>query len=327
MTRGKRVLITTYQSAFLRPGGGEAELFELAQALNSMGVVTDLYGASSLRVDAYDIILHFSVQGESFDFVKSLKAMGKTVIIWPNLWWAGMPDENDAKFVHRFMSLADEIIFKSEAEVENVGSHVPLGDIRYSIIPWEVSQKYTEKTSDKLFKSVYGLEQYCLWVGVIERNKNQHLAIEVFKSIEVPLVFVGFHRDEEYFQYCRSNADSSILFLPYMEPGSEILRSAYKGCSLYVELSDDPAGKSALEAALYEKPMLLSDNSWSREEFGESVYLVDPRDIDQVRIACIDGLKGRHRFRDSQRIKGAHLDVYTVSKIIGVIEKHCQEKV
>lgn len=312
-----RVLITTYQSAFLRPGGGEAELKSLASTLNKMGINTDVYGSESSGIDAYDVILHFSVLQESYEFVKNLKLLGKKILIWPNLWWTKTPNYQTTKFVSDFLELADTVIFKSNAEKDNVYNY--LNDSKsYSsiIVPWHIDQKFDRDIEGDYFQRLYNLDKYILWVGVIEKLKNQHIAIEALKDHDIPLVFIGGHRDPEYFNYCRDLSSENVFFIPYMEEASEILRSAYKGCTLYMELSSDPAGLSAIEAAIYQKPIIIGDNTWSRQEFGEDAYIVDPTKKFQIISAVSNALDSKAKLPKKQVYIKKHLSFESLNPLI-----------
>lgn len=314
-----RVLITTYQSAFLRPGGGEAELHNLVEVLRQLGISADLYGSTSMTIDAYDVVLHFSVQGESYEFVHSIKKMGKKVILWPNLWWLKTPQETEAAFVESFLEMADVVIFKSMSELSNVSNYISLNNTKYEIVPWHIDKEYLEPAQPDYFRKLYGLNEYILWVGVIEEGKNQLAAINSLYDYHIPLVFIGSQRDKKYFDECRNSAPDDALFLPFMRQGSDVLRSAYMGCSVYMELSSDPAGLSSLEAALYEKPMVLSKNTWSIEEFGDDVALVDPESKSEITQAIKECVAGKHVFKGKHRIIKKHLMPESLNTLVSLI--------
>lgn len=317
--KSRRILITTYQSAFLRPGGGEAELKNLVEVLHQLGIKADIYGSTSMRIEAYDVVLHFSVQGESFEFVKSIKAMGKKIILWPNLWWTDVPSKEEVDFVRTFMSLADVVIFKSQSELRNIENYLSMDGVSNRIVPWHIDRRFISPPPKGLFQRIYGIENYILWVGVIEPVKNQLMAIEALREVSLPLVFVGSHRDQAYFDECRRVASEETLFVPFMDQGSDILRSTYEACSVYIELSEDPAGLSALEAALYEKPMVLSRNDWSVEEFGDQIALVDSDDMEGVVSAVDLAIKGAYRFSGKSRIIKKHLMPESLGPLLELI--------
>ena len=318
--KSTRVLITTYQSAFLRPGGGEAELNNLVDILHQLGISADIYGSTSMNIDAYDIVLHFSVHEESFAFIQSIKDMGKKVILWPNLWWGTSPSESDLRFAKSFLELADVVVFKSQSELSNVFSYAPMDHVKYEIVPWHIDKKFLEPVKDDLFRNMYSLDKYILWVGVIEQAKNQLAAIEALYDYSLPLVFIGHHRDKEYFDLCREKASKDTLFLPFMAQGSDILRSAYHGCSIYMELSSDPAGLSSLEAAVYEKPMILGRNDWSIEEFGDDIALIDAEIQPEIVEAADLAMQGKYTYSNKQKIIKNHLTPESLAPLVSLID-------
>lgn len=314
------VLITTYQSAFLHPGGGEAELKNLVEVLRQIGIDADIYGSMSRRIEAYDVVLHFSVHGESYDFVRTIKKMGKRLILWPNLWWNEPPSRNELESFEMFLNISDIVIFKSKSEVKNIEKYASLENIIYKIVPWHIDKQYIESAPVGLFQKIYGLSDYILWVGSIEPVKNQLQVIETLHDCPVPLVFIGGYRDKSYFEQCRLKASKDTIFVPFMDQGSDILRSAYHGCSVYLELSTDPAGLSALEAALYEKPMVLSRNDWAEEEFGDSISLVDISNKQEIRNAVSEAIQGMHKYKSKQKIIKNHLNPESLEPLVSVMQ-------
>jgi len=317
--KNPRVLITTYQSAFLRPGGGEAELKNLVYLLKKVGVQSEIYGSSSSSIGAYDVILHFSVFQESFDFLKQLKDLGKPIILWPNLWWVEEPSAAILDSVKSFFELSDMLLFKSKAELSNVAQYISLDEFRHEVVGWHIDDRYLVDVDESVFKKIYSLDHFILWVGIIERGKNQLSAIKALYNLNVPMVFIGSHRDEAYFFECQEAASDSTLFLPYMAPGSDILRAAYKGCAAYIELSYEPAGLSALEAALYEKPMILGEAQWSTEKFGEGIAKVDPTSNSEILDAVLKALAGEYRFSNSKLIFKNHVHLDSLKPLERII--------
>ena len=323
--KNTRILITTYQSAFLKPGGGEVELNNLVEILRQLGLHADVYGSHSLMIDAYDIVLHFSILRESYEFIRNIKELGKRVILWPNIWWSSDPDHADRNFAAEFFRLADAVIFKSESEFRNVSKYVPFDNIRHNIVPWHIDKRFLEPVDKNFFPEMYDLDNYILWVGVIEKAKNQLLAIDVMQDFDIPLVLVGYHRDHEYFEACRANSTEKVKFLPFMPQGSDILRSAYQSCSVYLEISSDPPGLSALEAALYERPMVLSRNAWTEEIFGDSVALVCPNDKSEIAAAIEVALEGGYQYDNKNYIISKHLASESMSPLVDLINSLMEE--
>lgn len=302
-----RLLITTYHSAFLLPGGGEVELLDLASSLASFDIHVDIYGPTSAPLSSYDSVLHFSVHGDGIGIAEEAKSLNKQLLLWPNLWWPTTPSDDQKILTERFFSLADKIIFKSHAELANVSQHVQVDKRKTMLVPWGVDTAYAQPADPKLFKSLYQLDSYILWLGIIEEQKNQLSAIQALSGIETPLVFIGHHRNQAYFDACLEAAPRHFKFLPYMPSGSPILRSALQNCDLYLEVPFDPPGLSALEAGLAGRTLVLSQGTWTTEEFGDMAISVDPAQPTEILSGVKKGLNFNSKTNDlAERINRKH---------------------
>ncbi|PMS36906.1 hypothetical protein B0G57_10513 [Trinickia symbiotica] len=272
-----RVLITTYPAAFLHRGGGELELVDLMNNLRQLGVRADLYGPTAQPLNKYDVVLHYSVVPTGIEFVREVKAAGKKLVLLPSIWWSKAPAQSEKDSVAEFFELADVVVFKSNSEYENVVEHVRLDSSKVAFYRWGVDSCFEELVDGELFKQTYRLDDYLLAVGIIEERKNQLSAIHALRESKIPLVFVGDYRDRAYYEACVKAAPSHFKFLPYLQPKSEVLRSALRGAKAFIEVSLEPAGFSAFEAGLSRVPMVLSAGAWTQEHFGgELVHQVDP---------------------------------------------------
>lgn len=272
-----QVLITTYPAAFLHRGGGELELVDLMANLRQLGVRADLYGSMSQPLSKYDVVLHYSVVPTGIEFVREVKAAGKKLVLLPSVWWSKAPDQSEKDTVAEFFRLADMVVFKSNSEHANVVAHVPLDSSKVALYRWGADSCFEELIDGELFKQTYKLGDYLLSVGIIEQRKNQLAAIHALCDSKIPLVFIGDYRDRAYYEACVKAAPPHFKFLPYLQPKSEILRSALHGAKAFIEVSLEPAGFSAFEAALAGVPMVLTDGEWAQEHFGrELVHLIDP---------------------------------------------------
>ncbi|WP_258181101.1 glycosyltransferase [Burkholderia multivorans] len=272
-----RVLITTYHQAFLVRGGGEYEIFSVADSLKQRGMIVDIYGPYARSIDDYDVVLHFSVHGGGLELLEAVKARGKPVALWPNLWVRDSAEVPQA-LVNRHVSMADAVIFKSEAEQRHFAERFGLPSDKARRITLGADVAYRRPAPQGLFKSLYGVDRYAIWFGVIEPNKNQLAAVRVLREKGIPLVLVGRSRDEAYYQACQAAGADNVRFIKGLPQKSEIVRAALQESLFYVELSHEPPGLSAIEAGLAGCRLLLSDSDWSREHFGDSAVYADPTD-------------------------------------------------
>jgi glycosyltransferase involved in cell wall biosynthesis len=320
--RQTRLLITTYYTAFLQPGGGETELLNLAESLRSPNMHVDVYGATSSPLASYSTVLHFSVDGNGIRLVEEVKALNKKLILWPNLWWLTIPSNEQLSQTKQFFTLADKIIFKSYAELENVSQYIDIDTKKIVIIPWGVDPVYMQQANPFLFKSLYRLDSYILWLGIIEKQKNQLRAIKALRNIEVPIIFIGHHRNEDYFNACLEAAPDHFKFLPYMPHGSPILRSALQNCDLYLEVPLEPPGLSALEAGLMGKQSVLSKSTWTTEEFGDMAISVDPTLPDEILLGVEEGLSKKNTNENNlvKRIMEKHILPHCLKPLINIVQ-------
>lgn len=276
-----RILITTYHSAFLVRGGGEYEIFSVADSLKQRGLIVDIYGPYSRSMEHYDVVLHFSVHGDGLHLLERVKASGKPVALWPNLWAREMNDVS-TDIINRHVGLANSVIFKSVSEQQHFSERFYLPPEKVRRITAGADMSYLQSAPAGLFKSLYGIERYAIWFGVIEPNKNQLAAVRVLKAKGIQLVLVGQGREEGYIQECRVAADGGVLFIKSLPQKSEIVRSALQEALFYIEMSHEPPGLSAIEAGLSGCRLLLSASEWSHEHFGDLATYADPNNDEDI---------------------------------------------
>lgn len=301
-----RILITTYPDAFLYRGGGELEIVELANNLRLLGFRVDLYGPNSQPLSFYDTALHFSIVQSGMELFRKLKSAKRTVLV-PNVWWINRPNDQDRVNAEEFFRLADHIVFKSNAEMENVSQYAAFSEAKAIICPWGVDRCYAEPVGRDIFKSHYDLDRYILWLGIIEERKNQLTAIHALRDSEIPLVFVGDYRDRHYYEACRKVAPAHFKFIPHIQPKSEMLRSALQNCDIYLEASLEPPGMSAMEAYIAGRPMVVSGGPWTAEHFGDEVSAIDPLSETDIAFAVANVLSGKSERPRTGRIHRRNL--------------------
>ncbi|MFC4708929.1 glycosyltransferase [Paraburkholderia caffeinitolerans] len=258
-------------------GGGEYEIYSIADSLKQRGMIVDIYGPYSRSLEDYDVVLHFSVHGGGLELLREVKAGGKPIALWPNLWVRN-PAEVPPSLVNAHVELADAVIFKSASEEQHFRKRFSLPNEKARRVALGADAVYLRSAPHGLFKSLYGIENYALWFGVIEPNKNQLAACRVLREKGIPCVFVGRSREDAYFKACREAAGENVLFLKGLPQKSEIVRAALQEALFYIEVSHEPPGLSAIEAGLSGCRLLLSDSDWSREHFGDRAVYADPTD-------------------------------------------------
>lgn len=289
----KRILLTTYVDAFLYQGGGEIEIKNLHKHLNISGFICDIYGATSLEVDNYDVIIHFGLGGGTNLLLDQIDCSNKTLILWPNLWFTKEPDESNKAFLQSQIDRFDMVVIKSDTESAHLDSYFNIPSMNKLIIsPFVDSEIYNFKGSD-LFRQAFDLDKYVFWAGIIEPQKNQLSAIKAMKESDLSLVLSGSSRNPLYLNECKKEAEgSNVIILPPMDFMSELHLSAIANCEMYLEIPLDFPGTSSIEASILNNNLCITDCKWSREIFTDDVGFVDPLDIGAI-MSFIEGVTKR----------------------------------
>lgn len=277
-----RVLLTTYHQAFLVKGGGEHEMFSIAAALKGHGLIADMYGPYSRSIESYDAILHFSVHGGGLDLVEHISRYNRPIFLWPNVWLTEK-DRASLEMISRFIQFSHRLLFKSHSEMENFCSYFPQVRDKCQLISVGADPSYLQHSTPELFTALQGVDNYAIWFGIIEPNKNQLNAVRAMKGTGTKLILVGNCRDINYLEQCIAEGGEDLIVLPSLPYRSELVRSALSGAKFYIEVGHEPPGLSAIEAGLSGCNLVLSDSSWSREHFGFHAILVDPNDIVSIK--------------------------------------------
>lgn len=277
-----RILLTTYLEAFLFRAGGEFELITLADTLKQHGFIADLYGPYSRNLDYYDLIIHFSLNPNGLSLVREMKQYGKKIVLWPNFWITDNEHVNKA-ILGEFYNLADKILFKSQTEIDHLNSIYLIPANKIVLIPTIIDKSFEKRIDEPLFSTLYGIQNYGIWFGVIEPRKNQLTAIKALRDLDCNMVFVGAHRHTEYYNECIKEASNKMHFIESLPYRSDITLSALQYANFYLEIPFEPSGISALSAGITGCQMVLSDDAWNHEHFDNSTIFVNPHSQESIR--------------------------------------------
>lgn len=280
----KRILLATSIDAYLHQGGGEQELKNLHKELNKLGFLCDVYGCTSLDVDKYDVIIYVSLGNGINIFLDSIDCSNKTLILWPNFWLIEKPETQYLEFLQTQIDRFDAIVIKTKTELNHIREIFDLSRPDVIKVSNFIDERLINYNPSSVFQEVYDLQDYALWMGIIEPQKNQLEVIRAMKNSNVPLVISGAVRDKEYFEKCMSEANGTndIIFLPPMHYMSELHLSALANCSFYIENPLDFPGNSSIEAAFLNNNLYLTDCLWSREIFNDNVKFISSDNIETL---------------------------------------------
>jgi len=289
------ILLTTYPEAYLNKAAGEYELEQLSTSLTELGVDNSIYSHLSHNIHKFTHVIHFSSHESGSPLLHSIRKQHKCkIFLWPLYW----PSKGKPKPSFDFLTLFDGYILKSKSEEQFLFDGIePLAPIIQ--LPLYIDSAFIDPTpiSQGIFKSVYNLSQFNLWVGQLSPEKSQLEFIRLIRNVNQKFVFIGDVSDYSYLIQCKSEGSNNCIFVNQLPASSELLISAYQDCSRYIELSAEPAGTSALEAAQFSCQMLLSDNRWSRELLSNRAHIINPSDEKGINKFLNDEL-GSLKYKD-----------------------------
>lgn len=312
------ILITTYHEAFLHRGGGEFEIALISNALKKHGVIADIYGPYSQDINRYDVILHFSVERGGLDLLRQIKRHNKPIVLSPNIFLQQSSSQL-SEIVSEFLELSDLVTFKSISEKNDFNKYFDLHEERVRLVPQFVDSDIVMPAPKGLFSSLYGVENYAIGVGIIEPGKNQLMAIRAAKKAGIPLVLVGNYRDAEYYRKCVDEAPDNTHFITSLPYHSEIIRSALQDSSVYIEVTPEPAGFSAIEAGLSGCNLVLADSEWSTEHFGKLATYVNPMSVESISKGMMAASERRESLKDLQSLLKHHLHEHNIKILFDVL--------
>lgn len=306
MSIDSKVLITTYHQAFFHKGGGEYELIEVADNLRQLGIIADIYSPYCCDINVYDTILHFSLVADSLPMLSYLKSLNKRIILWPNFWQMDPLSSSQKSLFSQFFSLCDAVVFKSKAEKDILAAFIP-DTVKILLIPAGVDETFTIPTPPDLFRKSFNIENFLLWVGILEPKKNQLELIKALSETQLPIVFIGGARDEQYLEECRNILNSQSMILPPIEPKSDMLKAALQECNLYIELSSEPAGKSVIEAAISGANIAIPYSEWAFEHFGDNPVYINLNDRTSLINSILSSLSKKKNMEFANELIERHL--------------------
>lgn len=189
--------------------------------------------------------------------------------------------------VREMLELSDHLIVLSNFEKNCLRTIVPQLP-QHSLVRNAADSPQLSGITGELFASTYGVRDYILCVGRIERRKNQLMLLHALEDTNIPIVLIGNSVEPDYENLIRRKAGSNVTLVGYLPHDSKLLESAYVGARVFVLPSwSEGAPLSALEAAAAGISLVLSDRSSEREYFGDFARYCDPGSSTSIRTEVL----------------------------------------
>lgn len=300
-----KVCFATYATAFQRPGGGEAVLLNLREALERLGVSVDLFDPWETRLAGYDVLHYFSSYG-SDEFAR-FRALSPRLAVTPFIWPALPRPVRLMRALRRATPFApvDVLFPTSQREADLLVQNYGVDRSRIAIVPHGAEGRFAGPT-DGSFAREYGLRRYVLCPGRIDRNKNQLRVIRALRTVDVELVILGSAApgEEDYERRCREAAGPSTTFVPALPHDSALLVDAYRGAAAVVVASEyELCSVAALEAGVAGAPLVSTNGGGMPEHLAGFAEFFDPHSESELRQAVTAALERGPRAGQSEHFR------------------------
>ena len=281
-----KVLFNSYPVAFACPGGGEVQLLQTKNYLNSLNVETSFFDQWNPQFQSVDLIHYFSTQGGSLNFCGYVKKINKPLAISPILWTRS--GAYDMREIKKVLDTASILLPNSDIESNVLSEDFDIPLEKFHTVHNGIDESFFNSLniSPEKFRKEFNIQgPFFLNVANIEHRKNQTnlaKALINFKG-DHQLILIGNCRDHKYLDEIIKIGNGRIRYIGYIDHHSELLKSAYLACDGFVlpSLLETP-GLAALEAAALGCNILITSEGSTKEYFEDKAIYVNPNSTESI---------------------------------------------
>ncbi len=210
---------------------------------------------------------------------------------------------NATAILREIVTLADHLITLSTEEMQRISRRLDIARMPFSVVHNAAEYSLFGNASPDPFVTRFGVQDFVLCVGRIERRKNQAMLLQALRDSRLPVVLVGRAGEPDYEAVCRSLAKPDTLFIPQLDRSE--LASAYAAARVVALPSwAEGASLANLEAAAAGRPLVVSNRSSEFEYFGDAARYCDPanwRSIGKAVQEAWDSFEAERPMREALR--------------------------
>ena len=304
MTQVKRIHVGIVCDQFgnFDRGGAEVQVDNTVKALNKIeGITTEIITCQSQDVERFNIVHFFKSSIAYFTFAKLLKNKGipyvVSTIVYPENYTVDLlkytighsiPILNKISWTkfHYFLWQNAAMLFPNTDKelkfLRDIGVKAPAKVIPNGLNLYEMDIDSDEET----FYSHYPFlreKRFVLNVARIDKRKNQSRLVRACKDLDVHVVIIGNNLDTKEFTKVQELQYEKVHYLgPIFD--KRVLFGAYKACAVFCLPSTmETPGIAAMEAAYFNKPIVITKFGGTEYYFKDKAYYVNWRSLDEIK--------------------------------------------
>lgn len=325
-----RATVAGYQAVSILRGGPNTQIRGTVRHLPAFGVEASFFDPwKPFGPSDTDVFHLFAANIGTYHLGREIHALGIPLVVSPIIFSlhsprlvravltgtrlaqkAGRGLWSDYGFTADLCAWAGRVVPNTQLEADLVADGLGVPREKITVVPNGVDARFAAG-DPSLFEARYGLRDFILTVGHTgHERKNVLSLIRALAGIDHPAVIVGRIIRGPYGDACVREAAKHrhIALIDGLEPGGDMLASAYAACDTFVlpSLFETP-GIAALEAGLAGAKVVITKYGGTTEYFGAMADYVEPRSVESIRDGIRRGLARRKGGQLAAHIRGNFL--------------------
>ncbi len=210
-----------------------------------------------------------------------------------DLWTAdgkNRPQPDYDQLQREAVDAVDHLLPNSVMEMDRLAENLRIDDKPFTVVPYAADPDPFLDPDPTPFVDRYGLDNFVIQVGRIEKSKNQIMLVHALRQLDIPIVLIGSNRQAAYLRLCQELGGAKVHVIDHM-PAQE-LASAYAAAKVHALPSwVETCGLTTMEAALGDCNVVCSTAGYESEFFQSFPYYCDPSDVKSIRDSVQQALE------------------------------------
>jgi len=304
-----------------------------AEGLESKGVKVVYFNPWKNQLKGVDICHCWGIDPQMIYFVRQAKRYNIPVVISPVFmrfseptWLVALEYKlgryirglfTPQGIIYQIFESCDKVIALNSEERSALERVFKLSREKTVIIPNGIEKKFANG-DPRIFEERYGIRNFVLQVGYIERRKNLLTTIRAIRGLPYNLVVIGGWemREEEYVLQCKKEAGDNVLFIGHIDHDDPLLASAYAAAKVFVLPSiNEVMPLVVYEAAQAGCQIVLSNTFPCSKVIRDYVFFASPSKPSDLRRQIIRAMESPR----NEQLKRKALEMPTWQEIADLI--------